>query len=77
MVRKPPADANGTLARRGAGRVSPGPGKPQGGASLRAEPESSAILSFLDALGRLAAELWDEGRLLNFPSNKETPDDDE
>lgn len=77
MTRKPPVNPDGTLARLDREPVSAGAGKPWHGVLLRAAPDSSAILSFLDELGRLAAELWAEGRLRNFPTNKETPDDDD
>ena len=77
MARKPPANPGRRVARLGREFVSAGPGKPPGSAPLRAVPEASAILSFLDELGRLAADLWAEGRLHNFPSNNEKPDDDD
>lgn len=77
MTRKPPVNPDGTLARLHGEFVSAGARNSQHGVPLRAAPDSSAILSFLDELGHLAAELWAEGRLQNFPTKKETPDDDD
>jgi len=56
------------LARAGARN-----GRPCGTATAQDE---SAIFALVDELAVLAADLWSEGRLEDFPADEESPDAD-
>lgn len=54
-------------------RVGSWNGQPAGST---AASDGSAILALVDELAVLAADLWSEGRLQNFPVDEESPDAD-